>query len=84
MDETLWSRADGDTSDPPDTFPFHFTIPEFGVDAKAKNNPQAPLPPSFYPYETTGWRGKLAEKSEMLSDVGVNMRTVGASARLTM
>ena len=47
MDETLWSRADGDTSDPPDTFPFHFTIPQFGNDAKA-NNPRAPLPPSFH------------------------------------
>ena len=64
MDETLWSRANGDTTrDPPDTFSFHFTIPEFGNDAKAKN-PQAPLPPSFHPGgDTVGWSNKLFQVS---------------------
>ncbi|KAF8510120.1 hypothetical protein BU17DRAFT_98382 [Hysterangium stoloniferum] len=55
-DQTLWSRAPGDTSFPPADLPFSIAIPEVGNDTKG-NDPNAPLPPSFEAGGRSEWHG---------------------------
>ncbi|KAF8512361.1 hypothetical protein BU17DRAFT_96338 [Hysterangium stoloniferum] len=55
-DQTLWSRASGDTSFPPADLPFSIAIPEVGNDTRG-NDPNAPLPPSFEAGGRSGWCG---------------------------
>ncbi|KAF8510121.1 hypothetical protein BU17DRAFT_98383 [Hysterangium stoloniferum] len=53
-DQTLWSRAPGDTSSPSADISFSIVIPEVGNDPRG-NDPNAPLPPSFEAGGRTGW-----------------------------
>ncbi|KAF8512362.1 hypothetical protein BU17DRAFT_96339 [Hysterangium stoloniferum] len=53
-DQTLWSRAPGDTSSPSANFSFSIVIREVGNDARG-NDPNAPLPSSFDAGGRTGW-----------------------------
>ena len=52
-DQTVWTRAPGDTSPPPADLPFSIVIPEVGNDTRGEN-PNTPLPPSFQVGRRTG------------------------------